>query len=192
MYDYEFANEVNKVKAGNISVVMEQCRSGGFIDDLEKAGRTIATACKEDEDSYGMGYYTYNYFVYYWTAAVAGYTPSGSIVNADNNNDGYVSMKEAFNYASTNTISLETPQYSSIKTRLGDYLTLLGTEICTTPTLNFTNQTVTTNRTVTSCGNIDVQNVTIQSGKKLTLDAIYDTTVNGNFEVPLGAELEIK
>jgi hypothetical protein len=188
IYDYEFANEVNKVKAGNISVVMEQCRSGGFIDDLEKTGRTIATACKEDENSYGMGYYTYNYFVYYWTAAVARYTPSGTIVNADSNNDGYISMKEAFDYANTHTITMEHPQYSSKKTHLGNYLTLLGTQACTTT--NLLNQTVNTNKTVTDC-KINVQNVTVTNNKKLTLDAV-ETTINGSFEVQLGSELEIK
>ncbi|NLJ82582.1 MAG: hypothetical protein GX330_05595 [Bacteroidales bacterium] len=117
----EFATEVNKVNAGEISIVMEQCFSGGFIPYLAKQGRVIATACSNSEYSWAMPpSYTYNTFVYHWTAAVAGYTPSGSIVNADYNNDGYVSMKEAFDYANINDTEPETPQYSSIKTHLGD------------------------------------------------------------------------
>ena len=170
---------------------MEQCYSGGFVPHLAKQGRTIATACSATELSWSGPTIYYNEFVYHWIAAVAGHTPSGSIVNADYNNDGYISMKEAFDYAKSKDKANETPQYSSIKARLGDYLTLLGTEICTTPTLNFTNQTVTNNRTVTSCGNINVQNVKVQNGAKLILDALGEVNIISDFEVDLGSEFEI-
>ena len=50
---------------------------------------------------------------------------------------------------------------------------------------------ITTNRTVTSCSDINVYNVYIQSGK-LTLDAAETTRIIRNFEVALGAELEIR
>jgi subtilisin family serine protease len=56
----------------------------------------------------------------------------------------------------------------------------------------FTNQTVTTNTTVTSCDDIIVQNVTVTNGAKLTLDAAGTTTIGSNFEVQLGSQLEIK
>ena len=95
-------------------------------------------------------------------------------------------------WGDVNTTTMETPQYSSMKARLGDYLTLLGTEICTTPTLNFTYQTVTINRTITSCGNINVQNVKVQNGAKLILDALGEVNIISDFEVQLGSELEIK
>jgi hypothetical protein len=59
--------------------------------------------------------------------------------------------------------------------------------------VNFTNQTVTGNRTVYSCGNINVQNVTVTgSNAKLTLDAAGTTAISGNFSVQSGAQLEIK
>jgi hypothetical protein len=57
---------------------------------------------------------------------------------------------------------------------------------------NFTNQTVTSNTTVTSCGDLNVQNVTVTNNAKLTLDAANTTTVNGPFEVQSGSQLEIK
>ncbi len=62
--------------------------------------------------------------------------------------------------------------------------------LCSTVT-NFNNQTVTTNRTVTGC-NINSQNVTVQNGAKLTLDAVNTTTINASFEVQAGSQLEIK
>lgn len=53
------------------------------------------------------------------------------------------------------------------------------------------NKVISNNTTVNGC-NINVQNVTIQKGAKLTLDAEKETTINGSFEVEVGAELEIK
>ena len=186
----QFAAEVNKINAGSISVVMEQCFSGGFIPHLAKQGRTIATACSATESSWAMPpSYTYNEFVYHWTAAVTGQTPYGSSVNADYNNDGYISMKEAFDYANTYDNANETPQYSSIESQLGDCLTLLGTQICTT--VNFINRTVTSNTTVTSSGDINVQNVKVRNGAKLILDAAGEVNIISDFEVELGSEFEI-
>ncbi len=59
------------------------------------------------------------------------------------------------------------------------------------PTVNFTNRTVNSNQTVTGC-NIYVQNVTVNGSAKLTLDADYMTTIERDFEVKLGTELEIR
>jgi subtilisin family serine protease len=61
---------------------------------------------------------------------------------------------------------------------------------CST-TVNFTNQTVTTNTTVTSDCNIYVQDVTVTNGAKLTLDAAGEVTIGSHFEVELGSEFEI-
>jgi hypothetical protein len=61
------------------------------------------------------------------------------------------------------------------------------------PTIvNFTNQTVTTNTTVTSCGDINIQNVKVKNGAKLTLIAAGEVNIISDFEVDLGSELEIK
>jgi hypothetical protein len=51
---------------------MEQCYSGGFIDDLLGPYRTIATAADYDEPSYARSDGLYNEFVYHWTAATEG------------------------------------------------------------------------------------------------------------------------
>ena len=59
-------------------------------------------------------------------------------------------------------------------------------------TVNFTNRTVTTNTTITSCGDINVQNVTVTNGAKLTLDAAGEVNIISDFEVAAGSELEIK
>jgi len=80
-------------------------------------------------------------------------------------------------------------------------------------TTSFVNQTVSTNKIVFSCSDLDVQNVTITNGatltlnatgdinvrevyvvnnSKLILDAVGEVTLERDFEVELGSELEIK
>ena len=118
MRDDEFAREVNKVNAGKVNICMEQCRSGGFIDDLRADNRVIATACRHDENSQATHDLIYDEFVYHWTAAVSGRTPTGDHVNADRNGDGIISMEEAFQYAQANDSRPEHPQYSSTPVKL--------------------------------------------------------------------------
>lgn len=187
--DDQFATEVNKVNAGEISIVMEQCYSGGFVDDLASLNRVIATACDFDETSCGMGYYTYDEFVFDWIAAVAGEDPNGNAVDADANNDGFVSMLEAFNYAEANDACSETPQYSSNKDYLGENLTLLGYELCITE--NVHNQTINSDRTIENC-NVDIDNVTIQNNANVIIDADNGVTIHKDFEVKVGSTIEIK
>lgn len=60
------------------------------------------------------------------------------------------------------------------------------------PIINFVNQTVTTDTTVTNnCGDINVQNVKVQNGAKLILDAAGEVNIISDFEVELGSEFEI-
>jgi len=119
MTDDEFATELDKVNAGKITVTMEQCNSGGFIDDISANGRIISTACLASEQSSALANLTYNEYVYHWTSAVVGETPEGTPVDADANNDGWVSMREAFEYANTHDTKPEHPQYSSTPAGLG-------------------------------------------------------------------------
>jgi subtilisin family serine protease len=64
--------------------------------------------------------------------------------------------------------------------------------VCTITTVNFTNQTVSADTTVTNCGNIYVEDVIVTNGATLTLDAAGETTLGSNVEVQLGSQLEIK
>ncbi|MBN1971090.1 MAG: caspase family protein [Candidatus Delongbacteria bacterium] len=188
--DDQFATEVNKVSAGEISIVMEQCYSGGFVDDLSGVNRVIATACDFDETSCGMGFYTYDEFVFDWIAAVAGEDPNGNSVDADDNNDGFVSMQEAFNYAESNDACSETPQYNSNKYTLGENLTLLGKEICISTDF-IHDETINANRTIEDC-NVDIDNVTIENNANVTIEAEGNVIIHKNFEAKVGTTLEIK
>ena len=56
---------------------------------------------------------------------------------------------------------------------------------------NFSNQTVTTNTTITGCSTFTIQNVTISNNAKLTIISGGEVILNNNFEVSLGSQLEI-
>ena len=59
--------------------------------------------------------------------------------------------------------------------------------------VDFFNQTVTTNTTVTNnCGDINVKNVKVKNGAKLILDAARNVNIISDFEVDSGSEFEIK
>jgi hypothetical protein len=89
---------------GNITIMMEQCFGGGFIDNFIGATttqkRVITTAANWNEYSWG------NAFSYPWISAVAGHDnayPQPNAVNADTATvDGKVSMSEAYNFAKAN------------------------------------------------------------------------------------------
>ena len=66
----------------------------------------------------------------------------------------------------------------------------------TTNVVNFTGTIsapiiVSTNRTIVSCGDINVQYVTVTNGAKLTLEAAGEVNIISDFEVELGSEFEI-
>jgi hypothetical protein len=94
-------------------IIMEQCFSGGLIADMVRSGtnKIIMSAAGEYEPSSGMDKEPYDEFSYYFTCAINGADPYGKTVNADTNNDGEVSMLEAFNYARAHDTQAETPWY---------------------------------------------------------------------------------
>ena len=127
----QFAQQINKINAAKtINLCLVQCYSGGFISSLSGNNRVITTSCSEDEVAYAMSTpgHPYSEFCYRWISATLGYTPdSHNSVDADYNNDGYVSMSEAFNYARAADTQPETPHYySPYFPNIGPYLTLNG------------------------------------------------------------------
>ena len=125
--DYVLAGYVDALPCQTFLCCFEQCYSGGMLDDLEAEGRVLASAAAYNEYSWAMPPdYIYDEFVYYWTSAVAWEDPYGNPVDADTNDDGLVSMHEAFIYAEDHDTADETPQYYSTPPELGDIANLLG------------------------------------------------------------------
>ncbi len=129
LYDYELANMLLPfvMKYVNINVVMGQCHSGGFIDNLSRSGTVIATACMTTESSHAYTSSLYDEFLYHWIVAMNGADSYGSLVNSDTDGDGINSMEEVFNYAKQNDPffykeNLEHPQFSATPKQLGEDL----------------------------------------------------------------------
>lgn len=125
LYDYELANllEPFTEKYVNVNVVLGQCFSGGFNDDLEKIGCVVSSASKGNESSWSCPDIPYDEFVYQWTSAINEASHTGLHVFSDTDNNGRVTMEEAFNYAKSNDRrSKEHPQYISTPSSIGEDL----------------------------------------------------------------------
>ncbi|AGW12720.1 C13 family peptidase [Megalodesulfovibrio gigas] len=93
----ELAAEVDKVNAKAMAGIFEQCFSGGMVEALKKPNRVLMSASRWWEYSYAMApNYNYNEFSYHVTVALA------NAAKGDSNNDGHVTMEEAYLYALAN------------------------------------------------------------------------------------------
>ncbi|MDE7402095.1 MAG: C13 family peptidase [Muribaculaceae bacterium] len=112
-------------KMVNVNVVLGQCHSGGFIDNLTQAGCVVAAACAGNESSYACTDIPFDEFVYQWTCAVNEANHMGQPVAADIDLNGKVTMLEAFQYAKDHDrISPEHPQYRSNPQSIGEDMAL--------------------------------------------------------------------
>jgi len=122
--DDTFKGYMDAFSAMSIHVVMEQCYSGGFLEEVINDGasqpRTFASAANAYESSWAYQTYPeYDDYVYYWTGAVHGTVPPTSSLpggslpgNPDMNSDGNVSMYEAAYRAEEWDIANEHPMWS--------------------------------------------------------------------------------
>ena len=114
IYDYELAYYLDAFNVSSMNIVMGQCFSGGFINDLAASNRVITTACTGSQRSRGCYDKPFDEFVYHWTTAVNERDVYGNSVTTDTDDNGQVTMSEAFSYAQSNDVySSETPQISS-------------------------------------------------------------------------------
>lgn len=125
MSDATFASLVNSLPGAQYVFTMEQCYSGGFEDNLTNLPpRVFSSACAYNQYSWAMANLIYDEYVYYWISAVRGEDPYGGPVDADYNDDGRVTMDEAFIYAEAHDTRDETPQYDENPAGLGADVTL--------------------------------------------------------------------
>ncbi len=111
----QVANWLDSITCHHMIIVMEQCVSGKYIQYLSAQNRVILTACKDDESSYSADTEgNWDEFVYHFMCALVGipWNGDGSTVDADFDNDGYVSMREAFVWAAAKDSRPETPWYN--------------------------------------------------------------------------------
>lgn len=124
LQDYELAKWLTPLteKYVNVNVVLGQCFSGGFIDDLTMSGCVVATASDGSESSWSCTDKPFDEFVYQWTSAINGADSEGNVVDSDLDSNGIITISEAFEYAKSTDTAKETPQYSSIPYSVGEDL----------------------------------------------------------------------
>lgn len=124
--DAYFAELLDALPDCEIICTFEPCFSGGFLDDVVvPPGPVVASsACRHDEYSYAMSNLEYDEYVFHWTAAVKGEDAYGNPVDADYNQDGIISMDEAFLYAEAHDVQPEHPQYGDYPENIGSNISL--------------------------------------------------------------------
>jgi hypothetical protein len=130
MTDAHFASLLGALPQCTIVGTFEPCYSGGFLDNMivPPGPRVGSSACRYDQLSWAMPpTYEYDTYVFHWTAAVKGEDAYGVVVNADYNNDGIVTMDEAYVYAETHDQSNEDPQYDDYPVDIGMGISLWPT-----------------------------------------------------------------
>ena len=123
MEDYALALLLRLFNVASMNILMGQCYSGGFMEELAREGRVMSTSCCGNEQSWASPNHKYDEFVYHWICAINGADETGHPVNADADNNGEVSMAEAFEYARSHDRANETPQYASWPEQLGEQWT---------------------------------------------------------------------
>lgn len=146
MQDTTFANLVNQIPHAYRVFCMQQCHSGGFIDDLQSDRTVILTACRDTEYGHGTDTerelisnieYSHGEFNFHLLAALNGQDPLGTAVNADADGNSFVTMREIFDYirshdsidGSIHPQTIEHPQYDDGTLSLGDRLHLSFADI---------------------------------------------------------------
>ena len=135
--DAHFAELLDALPDCEIICTFEPCFSGGFLDDVVvPPGPIVASsACSHDEYSWAKDTLDYDEYAFHWTAAVNGQDAYGETVDADYNQDGTITMDEAFIYAESHDVQSESPQYGDYPEGIGEIFTLWpGSEPPETPT----------------------------------------------------------
>ncbi|HME53571.1 MAG TPA: C13 family peptidase [Candidatus Lokiarchaeia archaeon] len=112
MLPSDLAFLLNQLSYSQVIIVMEQCFSGCFVQDISGPKRVIMTAASSTESSWAANTAVpFDEFVYQFMMAVRQIDLLGDPVSSDTNHDGKVSMVEAFNYAYQMDSAPEHPQY---------------------------------------------------------------------------------
>lgn len=133
MQDDTFAGLVNSIPHAFRVICMQQCFSGGFIDDMQSDRTVTITACQDNEtanpadteaETVNTVRYPHGEYNYHLLSALNGQTVTGTAVNADADGNGFVTLREIFDYIQANESNPETPQYDDGNLNLGNKLHL--------------------------------------------------------------------
>ena len=131
----DFATAIDVVPHAFRVICMQQCRSGGFLPYLASDRTVILTAAQADWNAHPTDdaaeretiagkIYPHGEFNFYLLAALNGQDLLGNAADADADNNGFVTMREVFDYITSNESDSATPQYDDGSRHLGERLHL--------------------------------------------------------------------
>ncbi len=137
MRDDDFATLIDQIDYTYRVIAMQQCFSGGFVNDLANDRTVILTACSDTElanraenspsgenEVYNSITYHHGEFNFYLFSGLCWEQIEWTNVAVDTNLDRYASMQEVFNFIQSNDSRPETPQYDDGANNIGSWLTL--------------------------------------------------------------------
>jgi hypothetical protein len=203
IWDYEFAALLEPIQCREMIITMEPCFSGGFVDDIinmnSDVPRVISTAANDHEYSWAMGPdYVYDEYVFYWTAAVTGEDAYGNPVDADYNQDGEITMDEAYQFALEHDTADENPQYGEWPTDYGATVTLAGSGPVSAGTVKLNREAYNCDDTIlitvedldligAGTQDVDVTSSTETTPETVTLTEVGDGRFQGSITTGTGA-----
>lgn len=139
----EFITELRKIKGANfIQILMDQCNSGGFADEIKKTdiNAIISTSCAFNQTAWSVRD-NYGCYIYNWLSGIRGkrLEDETNINNeVDTNLDNFISFAEASEYAKKQSQpgsyfwkkhpnihpTIMSSQYNSKPLSVGNYLAL--------------------------------------------------------------------
>lgn len=125
----ELASMVDQCHPATMNILLGQCYAGAFVAPLQGEGRIITTACAADQLSWACKVRPYDEFIYHWICAIARHDEQGQPVDSDLNNDGWVSMQEAYEYAWQHDCRPETPSLTQQPAMLASRWTFGNTSV---------------------------------------------------------------
>ncbi|NOU18871.1 MAG: PKD domain-containing protein [Bacteroidales bacterium] len=194
IYDDELKALLSNIPSSKKIIIISACMSGGFVDDLSAPGRVIITA--EREEYMGI----MGAFMPPLTEALK----NPSVSDLDNN--GLVSMKEAFNYAAAFADSLGFQfnlyaQYDDNGDMIshvapipngndGSFGSTLYINSVLLDNISLQNLSITTS-SIYNANDANISNVSIQNSSNVEIHALGTTTITNIFGVDLGSTLKI-
>ena len=109
LWDDSLKAKINTLSYNKMIALFQPCFSGGLFYDLKSPKNIILSASSEFEFSWDGGPDDHDLFSYHFISALNKATNRGIAINSDTDEDGHVSILEAFLYAKSLDNNPETP-----------------------------------------------------------------------------------
>lgn len=121
MMSMQFDDLLDGINARAINIVLGQSMAGGFAQALSGKGKVVCAACDSTEAATSCSDIPFTEFLYRWTSAMNQADAEGCYLHSDTNDNGIVTVEEAFAFA-RNSVSSAHPTMISTPRSIGEDL----------------------------------------------------------------------